>query len=319
MRVPDQESGRQGSGMSLGQQSEGQSWSKAESDGLHLTALGTSATGRFQCGLGTLVGPLSRSKSKEVQAQVGSESVGPESLGAEAYGYKRHLCKAYGCPRCRGPKLRQVRNRIAQIATEKKLTRLATLTLDPSRIPVEIPSHVYLRDCWRKMRVYLARHVGRSIAFISVLELQQSGRAHLHVLVDTYIEQAWLSQSWQAVGGGKIVDIRFVDLHRVVGYLAKYLTKDSFKGLPAGTRIFSTSKGIVIWEKKKSALGWWLSIVGIDDLYAMGATPVNERHTELDEGCGEVLVWFEDELIEIAALCRLRPRSRTSSPASEGV
>lgn len=73
------------------------------------------------------------------------------------------------------------------------------------------------------MRVVLARRFGASVNFIVVLEFQKSGLAHLHVLLGVYIPQAWLSEAWQSIGGGRIVDIRFVDVHRVAGYLACYL------------------------------------------------------------------------------------------------
>ncbi len=255
-----------------------------------MTDFRTSATGKFGCGLGTLVGPLAES---------------------QAFGYKRHLCNAYKCPRCRGRKLRHVRGQIAHVATQRKLTRFVTLTLDPARIPSGTPSHEYLRECWRKMRVYLSRHAGRSIEFIAVVELHKSGIAHLHVLVGLYLPQAWLSQAWQSVGGGRIVDIRFVDVQRIAGYLAKYLTKDSLKGLPPGTRLFSCSRGIVLWPKKKSS-GWWLSLRSIDELRDESKEARNERWEDLERVGIECLVWFEGEFILNAALDSFVPRRKSS-------
>lgn len=94
---------------------------------------------------------------------------------------------------------------------------MATLTLDPKRIPKSERGRTdrYIRECWRKMRVLLSRKFGESLPFVAVLEFQENGRAHLHVLLGVYVPQAWLSQAWQSIGGGKIVDIRFVDVHRV--------------------------------------------------------------------------------------------------------
>ena len=51
---------------------------------------------------------------------------------------------------------------------------------------------LYLRECWRKMRVSLQRKLGKSLTFISVVELHASGVPHLHVLVGSYIPRAWL-------------------------------------------------------------------------------------------------------------------------------
>jgi hypothetical protein len=166
------------------------------------------------------------------------------------------------------------------------------------------------------MRVYLSRFAGRSIEFIAVVELHRSGVAHLHVLVDVYLPQDWLSRAWQAVGGGRIVDIRWVNVRRIAGYLAKYLTKDSLAGLPKGTRLFSCSKGIVLWPKKKSS-GWWLSTRHIDELRdeaeATGEVR-NERWEDVYQVCEPVLIWFEDGFIKNAAFDSVVLRRRKHRP-----
>lgn len=272
---------------------------------LHLTDFRTSATQakrRFGCGEGTLVGPLT-----EAQAQGQAQ--------AKDYGYKRHLCSAYKCPRCRPVKLRHVRNQVTHVATERKLTRFVTLTLDPAKIPQGVLSHAYLRECWRKMRVYLSRRSGRSVEFIAVVELQRSGIAHLHVLVGVYLPQEWLSKAWQAVGGGRIVDVRWVDVQRIAGYLAKYLTKDSLQTLPSGTRLFSCSRGIVLWPKKKSS-GWWLSWRSIDELRDQAERATGERWQELAGYGIPVLVWFRGELVPDAAYDSYSPKRRSLPDAA---
>ena len=104
-----------------------------------------------------------------------------------------------------------------------------TLTLDQKNCSAK-DSIKHIKACWNKMRTYLKRKYGRSISFISVIELQKNGYAHLHVLVDQYIAQSWLTKAWDDLGGGRIVDIRFIDIHRVAGYISKYLTKDMFMG-----------------------------------------------------------------------------------------
>jgi hypothetical protein len=143
-----------------------------------LTNRRTSATGRaFQCGAFTLVGPLADAEGR--------------------FSYIRHRCKSYSCPVCGPKKLRRARWRIAQEAQQRRLTRLASLTLDPRRIPQGHSAIAYLRETWRKMRVSLKRYVGQSIEFIAVVELHKSGIPHLHVLVGAYLPQEWLSDAWQ--------------------------------------------------------------------------------------------------------------------------
>ena len=240
--------------------------------------------------------------------------VGPLS-GAKSYGYRRLVCGAYGCFRCSRRKLRRVRMRIAEEAQERKLTRFATLTLDPKRIPEDISSLRYLRECWRKMRVYLARYAGHSIEFISVVELQKSGVAHLHVLVGTYLPQRWLSDAWQGVGGGRIVQIKWVDARNVAAYLSKYLTKEKQGALPAGLRRFSCSKGIVLWVKKKPSSGWWLSSCSIDELREFAQQVTGERWERYEPEV-EWLVWFEGDLSSEAIYSGIVRRRRRGT--SEG-
>jgi hypothetical protein len=194
----------------------------------------------FGCGNFSVIGPL--------KGQFGK------------FGYKCLFCQSYRCNRCRNPKLKKVRARIAEIATEHKLQRMVTLTLDPKRTPKGRTDR-YIRECWREMRVLLSRKFKGSISFLGVLEFQKNGMAHLHVLVGRFIQKTWLSRAWKSVGGGQIVDIKWVDVHRVSAYLSVYLAGDKVKQtlslLAKRARIFTTSRSIVLWGKKEKC-GWRL-------------------------------------------------------------
>jgi hypothetical protein len=200
-----------------------------------------------------------------------------------------------------------VRGRIAEIASERKLLRFVTLTLDPTKIPRGVRSDQFLRETWRKMRVTLARRFGSTLHFIGALEFQKSGLAHLHLLVGVYIPQDWLSRAWQSVGGGRIVDIRYVDVHRIAGYLTRYLAGDKITHtlslLPSRARIFSCSRSIVMWGRKK-AEDWWLSKTSLDKLRGHGKDVTNERWEIIEDlkpfGL-EMLTYFEARLISEAA------------------
>jgi hypothetical protein len=135
--------------------------------------------------------------------------------------YIRLGCKAWVCPRCGPRKARRLRHAIVQGAVKKDLRRLLTLTLDPATCTAG-QSVAYVRRCSNKFRTSLKRRAGKSITYIAVVEMQKSGYAHLHVLVDRYLPQAWIGQAWRSVGGGRIVDIRQVDIQRVSAYLSKY-------------------------------------------------------------------------------------------------
>ena len=180
--------------------------------------------------------------------------------------YGRLGCKSWSCPRCGPKKAKRLRRAIINTAQGKELSRVLTLTLDPSSCSPE-QSIPYIRRCYNKFRTSLKRHSGLSISFITILELQRSGYAHLHILIDRFIAQDWISVAWQAVGGGKIVDIRRVDIHRIAPYLSKYLTKDllltEFK---TRVRRYTTSRDITLFVK--SSTGTWAIIkLSIEFLY----------------------------------------------------
>ena len=216
--------------------------------------------------------------------------VGPVKGKPGAFGYKSLFCKSYRCNRCRNPKLKDVRSAISRIASERKLNKMATLTLDPKRVPKGDRKRTdrYIRECWRKMRVLLTRlNGGKSIDFVGVLEFQKNGNAHLHVLIGRYIAYKWLSLAWQSIGGGKIVDIRPVDIHRVSAYLSVYLTGDkvvqTLNLLPIRARIFTTSRSIRLWPKKEKRSSSWLRREGIETFYNAAANPANVRFEPVED------------------------------------
>ena len=177
------------------------------------------------------------------------------------FSHHRFRCKSYACGRCGPRKIRQVRKRIVQRATERGLQRFLTLTLDPKKLKPGCGTKekiAFLYTVWRKMRVYLQRKLGKSLIFIAVVELQRNGNPHLHLLVGSYIPKHWISASWQALGGGWATRIEYADVHRVAAYLSKYFTDESLRDLPPDTRRFSTSRGLALFERTKGEGGWIL-------------------------------------------------------------
>ncbi len=172
-------------------------------------------------------------------------------------------CKSWDCPRCAPRKATKLRKAITRAAEEHGLTRFLTLTLDTARLsPEDLRDGGirYIRGTWAKLRTYLARRAEehgerRRVEFVAVVEMQVRGVAHLHVLVDRFIPHAWIRDAWVAVGGGRIVDIRQVDLHRVSAYLATYITKQKLGGLPHRVRRYTTSRGVHLAERVRSLWG----------------------------------------------------------------
>ena len=180
--------------------------------------------------------------------------------------FHRLNCKTWGCSYCGPRKAKRYRYLIGQLAEREKLTRFLTLTLDPSR--VEGDSVRYLRGVFNKFRLYLRRKYGAPVKYIAVLEFHKSGVAHLHLLVDRFIPWDWIRQSWSAIGGGQVVFIKYVDVHRISRYLSKYLTKELLLSAPKRSRRITTSRSLHLIEKKDAETGWELFKVSIFHLYS---------------------------------------------------
>jgi hypothetical protein len=220
---------------------------------------------------------------------------------AETRHYLRVNCKCWDCTKCGPRRAGHYKRAIREQAQANKLQRFLTLTLDPSHpmgtsedhaiylshltlgkncdcaacLRIKGASVAYIRDCWNKLRKYIARGLGKMPAFIAVLEFQQkkTGLAHLHVLLGSYIDREWIAKSWAAVGGGSHVDIRAVDVHRISHYLAKYLTKELLMSAPKRSRRVTCSRSIklnapsekskeIVWELLKAPLPFLFSMLG---------------------------------------------------------
>jgi hypothetical protein len=202
--------------------------------------------------------------------------------GSAQVAFVRLDCKAWSCAYCGPRKAARLQRAICAKAIECGLNRFLTLTLDPKLVPKGLDETKYIRNVWAKFRVYLKRKFGKSIVYISVLEFQESGMPHLHILVDRYISHDWISHSWESLGGGKIVYIeRIVDLHRVGSYLSKYLTKDAILSAPSGVRRWTTSRGIRLFEKKASE-GWRYLRIQFTWLYELMKGSVLKAESDCD-------------------------------------
>ena len=180
--------------------------------------------------------------------------------------YVRVDCRCWGCSYCGPKKAARYKRAIRETAERHRLNRFLTLTLDPKLLGSENPV-AYINLAFAKWRTYLKRKFGVSITYIRILEFQKNGNPHFHILVDRFIPQAWIQSTWQAVGGGRFVDIRYVDIHRIARYLSKYLTKELLLSAPKRSRRITVSRGIRLIEKLKSDLVWHLLLIQIGELF----------------------------------------------------
>jgi hypothetical protein len=179
--------------------------------------------------------------------------------------FHRVNCKCWNCSYCAARKAKRYKRAIREAAERLALCRFVTLTLDPSKINTD-PVR-YLNAVFAKFRIYLKREFGVAPTYIRVLEFQQSGVPHFHLLIDRYIDFAWLQATWQAVGGGLYVNAKFVDVHRVSRYLSKYLTKELILSAPLRSRRVTTSRGVHLFEKQALETNWEFLRIPILVLY----------------------------------------------------
>lgn len=169
----------------------------------------------------------------------------------------RHKCKTWGCGVCGPKKLASVKRGIYREADKHELRRFLTLTLPGNFKGSYQDSVKALNKSWKKFGIYFKREFGEKLIYIKVVEPQKRGIAHLHVLVSRYIPQGWLSKIWQGIGGGRICDIRFVDVHRIAAYISKYMSKAMIGDDLGPYRRYSTSQEISINGAKQPSEGVW--------------------------------------------------------------
>lgn len=175
-------------------------------------------------------------------------------------------CKCWNCPRCGPRKANRYRKAIGQLAEAHRLNILLTLTLDPKKLNGE-DSTRYINRLFRHFRTYLKRKLHRAPTYIRILEHQKNGNAHLHILLNGYVPQEWISNAWASLGGGPIVDIRRVTMRSVSHYLSKYLTKQMLLSAPKRSRRVTTSRGLKLNPKILSEWTWTLVSVPVGRLY----------------------------------------------------
>ena len=132
-------------------------------------------------------------------------------------------CKRWECRTCGQKKLRATIARIHKGMAAGGSCRFFTITSpgaeDPDTTYAELPKR------WKRLHERIARRFGR-IEYVTVVEAQKRGAAHLHVVYrGPFIPQRWLSRAAAASGFGRIADIRRPP-RAIAAYVAKYLTKD---------------------------------------------------------------------------------------------
>jgi hypothetical protein len=170
--------------------------------------------------------------------------------------FRRVNCNSWICSYCGPRKAKLAKFRIRQQAENLDLRYFLTLTLDESKVRNKREQVKHIRLVFNRFREYLRRKYGQPPKFICILEYTKRGTPHLHILLDRYIPQRWISNTWNRLGGGRIVFIKRVTVRNVSRYLSKYLTKDMLLSAPKGARRITTARGIKLFPKFSSGIVW---------------------------------------------------------------
>jgi hypothetical protein len=202
--------------------------------------------------------------------------------------YLRVNCKCWDCRHCGPRKAKRYRRSIARAAEAHGLRRFLTLTLDPKiacvdRWGEEMSPVRYIKACWARLRTAMKKRFKEAPKFISVMEFQKStGMPHLHIIIDRFIEQAWIKRAWMEAGGGEHVDIRAVSMRAVSRYLTKYLTKELLCSAPKRSRRVTVSRGITLNEKPEQTHTWALQRQNIFAIWARFRGIVDKAEWDTD-------------------------------------
>lgn len=92
-------------------------------------------------------------------------------------------------------------SRLSRIKWDVKLD----LTIDPKKFMRLEDELIFVNKAWSKLRAWLQKRYGH-FEFLEVLEVQKSGRPHLHVLIKgfPYVSHSELYDVWQKYGGGYV-------------------------------------------------------------------------------------------------------------------
>jgi hypothetical protein len=152
-----------------------------------------------------------------------------------------YRCSQWECVCCGHRMKMNLLESIDRIVEERpELSRLLTLTVDPSRVEEREAAHREIGEAWNRLKSFLESRYG-PFSYIWVREEQGNGYPHLHVLVSRFLPQSEVSAAWSRTGMGEIVDLRRVEARKAGHYIAKYLAKDAMASMPSGTHRYGSS------------------------------------------------------------------------------
>ena len=117
----------------------------------------------------------------------------------------RLFCNRWSCYYCGPQKAELLRDRIVSASFAHNLQWQMTLTLDSSSTPENSCPFKTIKTAWGRFYQYLLRSHSDRLKYLWVLGIDESGRPHLHFLLNTSLPRKLLSGSWHIRGGGSVI------------------------------------------------------------------------------------------------------------------
>lgn len=139
----------------------------------------------------------------------------------------RLRCNSWRCPDCAPEKAKQVMRLLKGVIVLNEMRYFLTLTLDPTVIPVEYKkrTHKYITKIFNTFLTNI-RRIQKDLKYVWVVEFQQNGNAHLHIVLNTRLDIIVVREIWTRIGGGVQSKVEYIkDLSSVANYVSKYIGK----------------------------------------------------------------------------------------------
>jgi hypothetical protein len=234
----------------------------------------------------------------------GSQPIASITIGQDGkkrVKYSSVKCKSWGCPDCQLTQALKAKKLIHDVILLNNLVHFLTLTLDPVKLSDEEKqnTHRYITKKFNHFLTILKRksftYTSKSgkehtlnlkkgsskLLYLWVIEFQQNGNAHMHILFNRFLPVAVIRKVWQHVGGGLMMHISKVrSLKATAIYVSGYIVKgikhnpDQPSGFLYFQRRYSMSRSCIRPKKRRA-----FSIGEISDPKLLNAITVGDLET----------------------------------------
>lgn len=159
---------------------------------------------------------------------------------------KSNQCMRFSCGKCRNKAIKYKLNEVVCSSFDNNLKIHFCITLEGKDFRRFIDpdySFKYIYIKWNNFRNAYKRKFKKKLSYVAFFRSQESGYAHLHILLDKYIPSNWIESILRKLRLGW-ARIKYVDVQRIKNYLSKYWYKEHEWFIPKGKKHFSTSRDI---------------------------------------------------------------------------